>query len=86
MQIEYSVVMKNNTPKREEEHFYNFDIEENMRYFYNSLNEKDGRRYAGLEALKIGHGGRNYIANILGCSRHTVSRGAREVADLPKKK
>lgn len=78
--------MKTNLPNIEEEPFYNFDIEENMRRFYKSLNEKDGRRYAGLEALKIGHGGRNYIAEMLGCSRHTVSRGAREVADLPKKK
>ena len=78
--------MKNNNPERKENSFYTFDIEESMRCFYNSLNEKDSRRYAGLEALKIGHGGRNYIANILGCSRHTVSRGVREVADLPKKK
>lgn len=84
--MKYSTVMKNNIAEIEEEPFYNFDIEENMRRFYKSLNEKDGRRYAGLEALKIGHGGRNYIAEMLGCSRHTVSRGAREVADLPKKK
>ena len=57
-----------------------------MRSFYNSLNEKDGRRYAGLEALKIGHGGRSYIAEVLGCSRHTVSKGASEVVALPQKK
>lgn len=78
--------MKNNIPETKEEEFYAFDIEESMMRFYNSLNEKDGRRYAGLEALKIGHGGRNYIAKILGCSRHTVSKGAKEVANLPKKK
>ena len=77
--------MKNTIPEIEEEPFYPFDIEENMRRFYKSLNEKDSRRYAGLEALKIGHDGRDYIAEILGCSRHTVSRGAKEVADLPKK-
>ena len=78
--------MKNNTPKREEKRFYDSEMEESMRRFYNSLNEKDRRRYAGLEALKIGHGGLSYIANILECSRHTVSRGAREVTNLPKKK
>jgi transposase len=58
-------------------------VEETMRRFYNSLNEKDRRRYAGLEALKYGHGGRNYIARVLGCSRNTVSKGAREVSGLP---
>ena len=78
--------MKNNIPKTEEKRFYDSEMEESMRRFYNSLNEKDRRRYAGLEALKIGHGGLSYIANILGCSRHTVSRGAREVTNLPKKK
>jgi len=64
---------------------YTPEIEEHMRRFYNSLNEKDRRRYAGLEALRYGHGGRSYIAKILGCSRNTVSRGAREVSNLPKR-
>lgn len=78
--------MENKVSKTTEKHFYDSETEKIMRRFYDGLNEKDGRLYAGLEALKIGHGGRNYIAAILGCSRHTVSRGAREVAGLPKKK
>ena len=61
------------------------EIEETMRRYYQSLNKKDRRRYAGLEALKYGHGGRNHIAKVLGCSRNTVSRGAREVSGLPKR-
>ena len=61
---------------------YSTEIEEKMRNFYNSLNEKDRRRYAGIEALKLGHGGRNYIARVLGCSRRTVSRGAQEISGL----
>lgn len=77
--------MKNKVSPITEKPFYDKETEEMMRRFYEGLNEKDGRRYAGLEALKIGHGGRNYIAGILGCSRHTVSRGAKEVVDLPKK-
>ena len=32
--------------------------------FYESLNEQDRRRYAGVEALKLGHGGQKYIAKI----------------------
>lgn len=64
---------------------YSPGIEETMRRFYNSLNEKDRRRYAGVEALKYGHGGRSYIARVLECSRNTVSKGAREVSGLLKR-
>ena len=61
---------------------YSQEIEQRMRQFFESLSEKDRRRYAGLEALKYGHGGRNYIAHVLGCSRRTVSKGAKEVSAL----
>jgi len=64
---------------------YSSEKKERMRNFYNSLNEKDRRRFAGFEALQYGHGGRNYIASVLGCSRNTVSKGALEVSDLPRK-
>ena len=56
-----------------------------MRRYYESLNEKDRRRYAGIEALKLGHGGQNYIAEVLGCSRRTVRKGAIEVSGLPSR-
>ncbi len=64
---------------------YSPEKEERMRSFYDSLNEKDRRRFAGFEALQYGHGGRNYIAGVLGCSRNTVSKGAREVSGLSTK-
>ena len=51
--------------------------------FYESLNERDRRRYAAIEAFKLGHGGQNYIAKILGCSKKTVRKGAAEVTGLP---
>jgi len=54
-----------------------------MKRFYNSLSEKDRRRYAGIEAMKLGHGGRTCISEILGCSTKTVLRGIREIKDLP---
>lgn len=56
-----------------------------MKNFYVSLSEKDKRCYAGIEALKLGHGGQKYIAKVLGCSRGTVKKGACEVSDLPRK-
>ena len=61
------------------------EVEERMCRFYNSLNEKDRRRFAGFEALRFGPGGRSYIARVLGCSRNTVSKGAREVSGLPQR-
>ena len=62
---------------------YPLEIETVMRRYYESLNERDRRRYAGIEALKLGHGGQNYIADIFGCGRRTVRKGAAEVSGLP---
>lgn len=47
--------------------------------FYKTLSEKDRRRYAAVEAQRLGHGGINYIASILGCSTKTISRGIEEL-------
>ncbi|MCA1837503.1 MAG: hypothetical protein LC674_01595, partial [Actinobacteria bacterium] len=41
------------------------------REYYQSLSEKDRRRFAAIEAIKLGHGGIRYIANVLGCDPHT---------------
>ncbi len=64
---------------------YSPEQEARMRSFYTNLNEKDRRLFAGFKALQVGHGGRNYIAGVLGCSRNTVSKGARKVSGLPMK-
>jgi hypothetical protein len=42
---------------------YSEEIEKQMKAFYNALSEKDRRRYAAIEAMKLGHGGQNYIRN-----------------------
>lgn len=60
---------------------YSEEIEEQMRAFYESLSEKDRRRYAGIEAKKLGHGGISYIARVLRCDRQTVERGIQELVD-----
>ena len=41
-------------------------IEAQMRAFYQSLSEKDRRRYAAVEVRKLDRGGLSYIANVLG--------------------
>ena len=73
-----------NTSQETKMDTYTPEIEEKMRNFYNSLNEKNRRRYAGIEALKLGHGGQSYIARVLGCSRRMVSKGAQEVSGLSR--
>jgi hypothetical protein len=62
---------------------YDEETEGRMRGFFESLNEKDRRRYAGLEASKLGHGGITYISEVLGCDRKTVSKGIAEILDPP---
>ncbi len=47
--------------------------------FYSLLDERQRRLYAGLEALKVGHGGDTQIAELLGIDSDTVARGRREL-------
>jgi hypothetical protein len=50
--------------------------------FCSMLNEKQRRLYAGLESLKLGHGGDAHIASILGIDPHTVARGRKELMEV----
>ena len=54
-----------------------------MKKFYQTISEKDKRRYASIEALKLGHDGIAYIANVVGCDRDTVSVGIKELNTMP---
>src|SRR3989454_4643390 len=58
-------------------------IEQLLRQYYQSLSEKDRRRFAAVEAIKLGHGGIRSIANVLGCDPHPVTAGMREIEQLP---
>jgi hypothetical protein len=60
---------------------YSEDVERQMKELYQSLNEKDRRRYAAVEASKLGHGGQTYIADLLGCDVKTIRRGGHELDD-----
>ena len=57
------------------------EIERQMQGFYSSLNERDRRRYAGIEALKLGWGGMTYISQLLGCDYYTVRLGMDDLSD-----
>ena len=62
---------------------YRPDIEQLLRQYYQSLSEKDRRRFAALEAIKLGHGGTRSIAKVLGCDPQTVKDGMRALKQLP---
>ncbi len=47
--------------------------------FYQSLSEKERRRYAGIEALKIGYGGISYLERLFGTNCRTIKRGIEEL-------
>ena len=47
--------------------------------FYALLDERQRRLYAGLEAMKIGHGGDVQIAELFSIDPSTVARGRREL-------
>ena len=57
---------------------YTEEIESLMKTFFKTLSEKDRRRYAAIEAMKLGNGGQQYICKILGCDPSTVKKGSVE--------
>ena len=56
---------------------YTPGIERMMKRLFDSLRENDRRRYAAIEATKLGHGGVEYIARLLGCDPKTIRQGRR---------
>ena len=60
---------------------YPAEIETQMQRYYQSLSEKDRRRYAGIEAIKLGYGGISYISRLLGCDYRTIKAGIAELQD-----
>ena len=58
---------------------YEESHEDSMRIYCRSLPEDHRRRYAAIEALKIGFGGVTYVARVLGMSRRTIYTGIREL-------
>lgn len=54
-------------------------VERMMKRLFGSLKERDRRRYAAIEAAKLGHGGIEYIAGVLGCDPKTIRLGLGEL-------
>src|SRR5437899_5272519 len=60
---------------------YSADVEAKMKRIFGWLSEKDRRRYAAVEAAKLGHGGVEYIARVLGCDPQTIRQGLRDLEE-----
>jgi hypothetical protein len=58
---------------------YEKSVEKKMRRLFKTLSEKDRRRYAGIEAAKLGHGGIEYVCGLFGIDPKTVRRGMEEL-------
>ncbi len=71
-----------NNPMRKEVKIgfpFTCSVEKDMKMFYDSLNEKDQRHYAALEAKKLCYGGISYIAELFNCARPTIYDGLDEL-------
>ena len=58
---------------------YSAAVESRMTRFYQSLNERDRRRYAAIEAIKLGRGGVGFISRLLRCDPKTIAHGVQEL-------
>jgi len=58
---------------------YPDQVEQAMRLTFSTLNERQRRLFAATEALKLGHGGIAYMAQLLDIHRRTIERGLREL-------
>jgi hypothetical protein len=55
------------------------DVKAAILLFYSLLDEQQRRLYAGLESLKLGHGGDRQLAHFLDLDPHTVARGRQQL-------
>ena len=60
---------------------YPVDVERKMKRFFGWLGEKDQRRYAAVEATKLGHGGLEYVARVLECDPKTIRQGLKDLEE-----
>jgi len=59
--------------------YYTEGVERRMKVLFSRLSEKDRRRYAAVEADKLGHGGQQYIEDLFGIDGKTIRQGLAEL-------
>ncbi len=60
---------------------YALEVERKMKRFFDWLSEKDRRRYAAVEAAKLGHGGVEYVARVLRCDPKAIWQGMKDLEE-----
>jgi hypothetical protein len=63
------------------ESFYRRSTEIKMKSLFDSLSEKNRRRYAAVEADKLGYGGIDYISRLFGIDPKTIQSGMNDLSD-----
>ena len=49
--------------------------------FFSTLDEQQRRLYAGIESMRLGHGGDRRIAELTGLDVHTIAKGRSELLE-----
>src|SRR5918993_323919 len=62
---------------------YPEEVEAATKTFFDTLREKDKRRYAAVEAAKFGKGGLAYVSRLLGIDPSTIRQGQADLDRLP---
>jgi hypothetical protein len=57
------------------------ELKASILLFYGLLDEQQCRLFAGLESMRVGHGGDTLLADFLGLDAHTVARGRQQLLD-----
>lgn len=60
---------------------FDAEVEKQTREVFQTLDEKDKRRFAAIQAKQLGHGGMKYISEILAISVSTIGRGPGQAKD-----
>jgi len=66
--------------RRKKEHYESDFVEKQLSY-YVSMPEKQRRHFLAMEYLRLGVGSQRYLASIFNCSRKTILKGVRELAE-----
>lgn len=62
--------------------YYTDEIEDDLYYVYEMLNEKQRRHFIALEAKKLGTESYTYLSELFGIDKKTIKAG---IAELEKK-
>ncbi len=69
------------TEVRTKKDYYAGDFLAKQLHYYAGLPEKQRRHFLALEYARLGVGSQRYLAQVFRCSRKTINKGQRELAE-----